>query len=198
MGIVYKATNKINNKVYIGQTWRNLNQRINSHFKNNHCSYFHNALLKYGKTNFNWEILFESSNQEDLDIQEIHYIKECKSQNKKYGYNIKSGGSRGKFNKDSKIKMSKSATNYFKSSESRKKHSLIQKKRFSNPEEKEKLSIAHGGKPFFIIKDNKKILFKNQSEAARFIGCCQTYVGLGLRKNILVKGWKIIYENINT
>jgi group I intron endonuclease len=198
MGIVYKVTNLVNNKVYIGQTWRKLEQRISSHLKNNHCSYFHNALIKYGKDNFKWEIIFISNSQEELDKKEILLIKEHKSQNKKHGYNLRSGGSRGKFNLSSKKKMKESALKYFNSNEARLKHSEIQKKRFSNLIEKEKLSLAHGGKSFYIKKDNVIILFKNQSEAARFIGCAQTYVGLGLRKNLLVKGWKIYYEDTNS
>lgn len=57
-GIIYKATNIVNGKCYIGQTIRKLQLRINSHFcltdKNDGIT-FHNAIKKYGKESFKWE-----------------------------------------------------------------------------------------------------------------------------------------------
>jgi len=54
--IIYKATNKNNNKSYIGKTIHSLHQRQTEHFNDafnhNSKSYFHNALRKYGKELF--------------------------------------------------------------------------------------------------------------------------------------------------
>jgi hypothetical protein len=53
--LIYKATNKINNKSYIGQTTETLDIRIRRHLysiKTRRNYYFCNALRKYGKENF--------------------------------------------------------------------------------------------------------------------------------------------------
>lgn len=101
--LIYKATNKTNNKIYIGATKKSLNERKHAHYlkaKYNSKQYFHNAIRKYGEDNFLWEIIEDNINdQKILDEKEIHYIKFFDSiQN---GYNISTGGGGGdniKFN----------------------------------------------------------------------------------------------------
>ena len=69
MAVVYKITNKINGKIYIGQTTRTFEQRWKEHcndamnFKDIYL--FHNAIRKYGKENFECEIL-ESNIPDEL------------------------------------------------------------------------------------------------------------------------------------
>ena len=57
--IVYKATNKINGKIYVGRTIHKLDQRIKEHklASKNGKSYFYNAIKKYNISNFSWSIL---------------------------------------------------------------------------------------------------------------------------------------------
>lgn len=59
LGKIYKITNLINNKIYIGQTIRDLKVRFKQHCYRNGCAYLHNALLKYGKANFKIELIEE-------------------------------------------------------------------------------------------------------------------------------------------
>ena len=75
--IIYKATNILNNKSYIGQTKFNLPSRKKSHFieANRDNLPFHNALLKY-KDLFIWEVLIECKTKNELDEMEFHYIKQ--------------------------------------------------------------------------------------------------------------------------
>ena len=92
-GIIYKATNKLTGKVYIGQTVQKLINRKNRHFRDSinkpgNCK-FHNALNKYDNSNFDWEILGEYSS-ECLDEKEAYYISFYNSV--KEGYNILLGG----------------------------------------------------------------------------------------------------------
>ena len=94
-GIIYKITNIINNKVYIGQTVNNIKQRWNKHCHCNGCRSLYNAILKYGKENFNIEII-ETLPIEELDEREIYWINYYKSNNKKFGYNILLGGNLGR------------------------------------------------------------------------------------------------------
>ena len=51
-GIIYKITNIINNKVYIGQTVNTLKNRWCKHCHSNGCRMLYNAILKYGKDSF--------------------------------------------------------------------------------------------------------------------------------------------------
>ena len=86
---VYKITNIINNKVYIGQTIRPVEKRIRRHFndaiKNKLDTHFARAIRKYGTENFVWEIIDEAKNQEELNKKEQYWIKYYDSVNT--GYN---------------------------------------------------------------------------------------------------------------
>ena len=86
--IIYKVTNKINDKIYIGQTIRKLYQRKAGHkcsaIKKKNISYFHNALRKYNIDNFEWEVIEECNSKEDLDLAEEWYIMYYKSHTTKW------------------------------------------------------------------------------------------------------------------
>ena len=108
-GIIYRATNLINNKVYIGQTTSTLDQRIKQHYaKRNDGSYFHNALKKYGVDGFSWEIIDQAENEEELIEKEIYWIAYYESFiDKSKGYNSTSGGETSKSVSDEvKLKIS--------------------------------------------------------------------------------------------
>lgn len=92
--IIYKATNQLNGKSYIGQTSRKLQQRINEHHKKasieNPRLLFHRAIRKYGKENFSWEVLVETSH-ENANTEEINLILKFDTRVPN-GYNIAKGG----------------------------------------------------------------------------------------------------------
>lgn len=87
--VVYKITNTINNKVYIGQTKKSIKRRFSEHCRQTVCKKLSRAIKKYGKDNFIIEILEENNNQEVIDKLEEKYIKEYNSILN--GYNILSG-----------------------------------------------------------------------------------------------------------
>lgn len=87
---IYKFTNKINGKIYIGQSV-NIERRIGEHFCRHDGTPFHLALEKYGRDNFIIEIL-EECNIDVLDDREKYYISLYDSENKNKGYNRTSGG----------------------------------------------------------------------------------------------------------
>jgi len=93
-GIIYKCTNIVNGKIYIGQTINTLEKRIIGHIHNikHKSNYFHNALNKYGQKNFIWEIIDEAFSKDELDLKEIRWIKYYNSFGEN-GYNLTSGGS---------------------------------------------------------------------------------------------------------
>ncbi len=93
--IIYKVTNKINNKTYIGLTGDSLNRRKNDHYakaRMNSNSYFHNALIKYEIDNFKWEEFANCYNKENASLTEQYLIKFFNSNNRMLGYNSTSGG----------------------------------------------------------------------------------------------------------
>jgi group I intron endonuclease len=101
---IYKITNLVNNKVYIGQSW-NIEKRLYDHkcyFTRDTMvrDHLYKSFLKYGSESFKFEIIQEiqildmSTNelQNELDILEKHHIALCRSENPEFGYNKTSGG----------------------------------------------------------------------------------------------------------
>lgn len=93
--IIYKSTNKINGKCYVGQSTFSLERRKLEHEKgsrkNKVILYFHKAIRKHGEDNFEWEILYESNSRKELNTAEMYYINKFKSFGKD-GYNLTEGG----------------------------------------------------------------------------------------------------------
>jgi group I intron endonuclease len=91
---IYKATNIVNNKVYIGFTSLTLDERSSRHranSSNNENTKFYKSIRKYGWNNFIWEIIYQSLNYEHtLNEMERHFIEEYNSY--KDGYNSTLGG----------------------------------------------------------------------------------------------------------
>lgn len=96
-GLIYKYTNKINNKIYIGQTKTKLEIRHYKHLtqlKDN--TYFHRAIKKYGENNFDLEIIEDDIPLNKLDEREIYWIKYFDSYfTSGKGYNETKGGKWG-------------------------------------------------------------------------------------------------------
>lgn len=91
---IYKFTNKLKNKCYIGQA-KNLRVRIEGHIKYflKSNTYFYSSIKKYGLQNFEVEILIEGKfTKQELNQMEITFIRLFKSNNPIYGYNMTSGG----------------------------------------------------------------------------------------------------------
>ena len=72
--ILYKITNKINGKIYIGQTIQTLKARLWRHFKKDSKSAISLAIKKYGRDNFSIEELDSYKTLEDLNNAEEYYI----------------------------------------------------------------------------------------------------------------------------
>lgn len=87
--VIYKYENKINHKIYIGQT-NNLERRKREHLIGHsyRTSLIERAIQKYGIENFNFEVIERT---EDYDKREKYWINYYRSY-KPYGYNICEGG----------------------------------------------------------------------------------------------------------
>ena len=96
-GFIYKITNTINGKYYIGQTIQNVKERFYQHCATK-CSKavsnmaIHRAIKKYGKSNFTVEVI-EEIDSTNLNDRERYWIKYYNSYNN--GYNSTKGGQDG-------------------------------------------------------------------------------------------------------
>lgn len=95
---IYKITNTINNKVYIGQSI-NIQKRWSSHrtkpFNKNSNTYdlpLYRAIRKYGLSNFIFEVI-EECEADKLNEKEQFYIQKYKANDSNFGYNLTMGGS---------------------------------------------------------------------------------------------------------
>ena len=87
--IIYKIENKINGKIYIGQTIRSLNARLAGHLKSHLL--IGEALREYGLQSFTISVIDEAGSKAVLDGKEKYWIKayKCKFP---VGYNSTDGG----------------------------------------------------------------------------------------------------------
>jgi group I intron endonuclease len=96
---VYKLTNKVNGKVYVGKS-NNPSKRLIRHFstaktgraQNHKYQIIHKAIKKYGKENFIFEILEECNSEQIAYEQEVFWVRKLKSNDPKLGYNQNEGG----------------------------------------------------------------------------------------------------------
>lgn len=124
-GVIYRIKNKINEKIYIGQTTQirgfrdrynykgNGIERVYGYYKNNKWFNQHliNSINKYGVDNF--EVIEELDTAKDiveLNYKEKRYINFYNSTDPKFGYNSELGGNNSQRNKSSKLKMYKKSS----------------------------------------------------------------------------------------
>lgn len=94
--IVYTATNRVNGKVYVGQSILDLQTRRRNHLYSARTGSpfrFHAAIRKYGEESFDWAIVFETDDRMLLLAEEERVISELGSMT--YGYNARPGGTGG-------------------------------------------------------------------------------------------------------
>lgn len=95
---IYKATNRLNGKLYIGQTSRKLETRKSAHIRNSfntnasdyNCA-FHKAIRKHSPENFTWEVLLVCNTVEESNKAEMRLIAEHNTCHG-VGYNSNEGG----------------------------------------------------------------------------------------------------------
>ncbi|MBR6288253.1 MAG: GIY-YIG nuclease family protein [Acholeplasmatales bacterium] len=92
MAYIYKITNNINDKIYIGQTNYTLSERLHQHYLDSKKQHRKNrplyqAINKYGIENFSIELIEETDNPLEREIYWIEYYGSFKN-----GYNATMGG----------------------------------------------------------------------------------------------------------
>lgn len=144
--IIYKIENKINGKIYIGQTKRTLKERISEHIRKKTC--VGNAIIKYGIENFAIDVLEERKTLDEINEREMFWIAyyHCKVPN---GYNMTDGGDGVcgcHHTEETKLKLSKIKKNLYSEQKEREKTSAAMIKRYENPEEHKKQSECQKGR----------------------------------------------------
>lgn len=148
---IYKITNSINDKVYIGQS-ENIERRWKEHEKDSKTKHYalYLAMRKYGIENFKFEVIEECSIKE-LDEKEIYYIEQHNSYihaKDSNGYNMTLGG--------------KTTRGCKWTEESKKKSSESHKGKTFSQEHKEKISNAHKGK--IISEETRQKIKENHAD----------------------------------
>lgn len=161
---VYKHINKINGKQYIGITKQLPKNRWGKNGINykKSCPHFWNAIQKYGWDSFEHIVLYENLSKEQACKIEIQLIKDFKTQDREYGYNVMEGGSAPSIPEETRKKMSQSMQGNTNGlghpcpEEKKKKISEAQKGRKLTSEHKAKLSKAKKGKSHKPPSDETK------------------------------------------
>lgn len=130
---VYKITNKITGKVYIGITNQGAGARYRHHWyeaRIGEPAPIHRSMAKYGEENFTLEIIDFADTYKELKEKEKYWIKQYDSMNRDKGYNLTEGGD-GTFGRmhseETKDKIRQKATGRKVSEETKKKMSDSQK-----------------------------------------------------------------------
>ena len=184
--LIYTATNKVNGKMYVGQTVGSLGHRKGQHVSDTKLHrdgcHFHNAIRKYGIDNFKWKTLHRCNNIDLLNQLEIFYIGYYNTFDN--GYNLTEGGC--------------GQSGFKHSVETKNKISVARKGMKFSTEHKRKISVARKGK--FLGKNGPRTravtingkYFDTLNEAAKFIGIGPSGTG----KRILHKTkWLGYYYN---
>ena len=108
MGVIYKITNKINGKIYIGLTTVPLKERWK-----NHCTSvgkvnrpLYNSMNKYGIDNFIIEEIDKTDDYQKLGELERYYIAFYNSTDRTIGYNMTYGGESNQLDGNPRAKLS--------------------------------------------------------------------------------------------
>ena len=162
---IYRITNLINGKTYIGQ---HKYEKLDDNYMGS-GKLLKSAQKKYGIENFKKEILiFNISKKEHIDLLEKTFIA---SERRKAGaencYNITEGGEghAGPFSEEAKRKMSEARKGKFLSEETKKKISEAKKGKLLSEETKRKMSKAHKGK---LLSEKYKRKISEAHKGKRF------------------------------
>lgn len=143
---VYAHINKINGKMYIGQSC-NVRERWRCKGKNYFNSIkFFRAIKKYGWDNFIHIVIKDNMSIEEADIVEKQMIELFNTINN--GYNLKEGGARGELSPESLKKMSDSVRRGFR----------------EHPERVEKIRQKAIGRP---VSENTRRKLSNNSVSSK-------------------------------
>lgn len=176
-GVIYKLTDCINGKIYIGQS-RDFHKRMISHKrspknKSHIGKSIYNAITEHGFDNFTKEIIDTCYSQKELDEKEMYYISLYKSYFPEFGYNSfhKDDDGRLTINEGTRDRMRLSHTGLAETSSTKRKKS----------------------NRVIAIKDNKMYIIDSGKLLGDCLGTSKDMIKNCLRQPTSYKGWNIFY-----
>lgn len=168
--LIYKITNMINNKIYIG---KHKTDDINDNYMGS-GTMLKRAINKYGIENFEKEILFECSTEKEMNEKEKQIVNN-NFISRSDTYNIKNGGEGGwdYCNNNHEMQSKKAKNNWTKYGDN---HPMVfGVKRFWNSLSKEEYEqylkrISDGCKKYYETHQNPMLGKKHSKETKRKIG----------------------------
>ena len=147
---IYRITNSINGKIYIGLTGWGYEERWLRHKSASRLgveTYLYNAVRKHGEENFSIELIEQTETIEQAKEREKFWIHQFNSIDRDLGYNIKDGGEGNELPEETKQKISKTNRQRFIDNPELRQRISIQKKGIKYPPEYgRKISVAKKGK----------------------------------------------------
>jgi group I intron endonuclease len=144
--IIYKITNIINGKIYIGQTKNSIEYRWRGHCMKSSNLIIDRSIRKYGEENFIIEEIDNCETLETLNESEKYWAHKLKSFHPN-GYNLRAGNGPGAMSEETKNKISKANKGRIITEEWRKNLSESHKGWIPSEETREKWRKAFSGKP---------------------------------------------------
>lgn len=190
MWYLYKHTNKINNKSYIGKTENPEKRWANNGYNYKTCPRFWSAIKAYGWDNFSHEILLTCDDSDEINKKEKEYIQKYKTLDLNFGYNLAEGGTGGNVwigktqEEKEKYKKERQAETLSRGPDWHKKLSKSQLKRWKSEEGQKFKQIQRDrmiGKNNPIAKRCKcvelNMIFESYADACDYINQKRSYSG---------------------
>ena len=175
---VYSHTNKVNGKIYIGLTSMKPEERWKNGVGYHSGTHFRSAIDKYGWDNFEHRIIKDGLTEDEASYWEQYYISFYNSTDRRYGYNMSSGGENGGHpqTEETRKKISENGYHYGMlgkkhSNEAKAKMSKSRTGRVFSDETKKKISDAHKKlRNKRVYCEELDCIFESLDEAAEKIG----------------------------
>ena len=214
--VVYKHCSP-SGKVYVGITSQlpDARWKRGKGYENN--PYFSKAIKKYGWDSFTHEILYSNLTEDEACEIEKRLIRELKTFDREFGYNIAMGGSATSPTEETREKISASVANAWnddqrrasivkgmigkkRSESARKNISIAQSKRFENPDERKAVSDRQKGKTRTESAKEKtsnslRIFYQNKENAEKH-KADMAERNKRLRKKVICKETQTVFDSI--
>lgn len=173
--VVYIHQNKINGKRYVGITNNTSRRWCKKGERYENCPRFAAAIRKYGWDNFYHVVIVRGLTLEEANVLERFYIREYRTNDKAFGYNMTCGGQNAPtmtgrhHSEETKKKMREAALGRVISDDQRRRHSEVMTGKMVGP-------LNHKSRPVCCIDTGE--VFETQRAAAKATGAQQAKISL--------------------
>lgn len=197
---VYKITNKVTNKIYIGITNQGSGARYRHHWYESRIgepSPIHRSMAKYGEDNFTLEIIDFADTYDELKEKEKYWIKQYNSTDKSIGYNLTEGGDGTfgrKHSEETKERIRQKALGRKVSEETKKKMSETRLGKCSDKQREHLLKLTVGqSKKIYQYDTDFNLIgeYNSIKEASKITGIDRNTIGRQLKKEVNPGDWRV-------